>query len=86
MQIIRSDNGFEFFQTECTEVFSSLGIIHQRSCVHTPQQNRGDERKQKHLLGVARALKFQSHVLVEFWGECVSAACYIINQLPSILA
>ncbi|XP_039045779.1 uncharacterized protein LOC120185691 [Hibiscus syriacus] len=83
IKFIRSDNGSEFFASECSSFFSSLGIIHQSSCVHTPQQNGIVERKHKHLLEVARALKFHSQVPVKFWGECVNTTCYIINRLPS---
>ncbi|XP_039067901.1 uncharacterized protein LOC120213937 [Hibiscus syriacus] len=39
VKYVRSDNGGEFFSDNCSELFSSLGIVHQSSCVHTPQQN-----------------------------------------------
>ncbi|GJS92029.1 ribonuclease H-like domain-containing protein, partial [Tanacetum coccineum] len=40
----KSDNGTEFMDSKMSNMFSDLGIIHQTSCAHTPQQNRIDER------------------------------------------
>ncbi|KAL4346996.1 hypothetical protein GQ457_17G018750 [Hibiscus cannabinus] len=83
VKTVRSDNGTEFFNSACSDFFKSHGIVHQSSCVSTPQQNGVAERKHRHLLEIARALRFNSHVPVKFWGECVTTACYIINRLPS---
>ncbi|KAL4347752.1 hypothetical protein GQ457_17G011290 [Hibiscus cannabinus] len=82
-KIIRSDNGTEFFNSACSTLFTTLGLVHQSSCVHTPQQNGVVERKHRHLLEVARALRFQSNVPIKFWGECILDACFLINRLPS---
>nr|XP_009795207.1 PREDICTED: uncharacterized protein LOC104241936 [Nicotiana sylvestris] len=80
---IRSDNGLEFTSGEATKLFQSKGIIHQRTCPYTPQQNGVVERKHKYLLETARALLFQSKLPLRYWGECVLCATYIINRLSS---
>ncbi|KAJ4961187.1 hypothetical protein NE237_021097 [Protea cynaroides] len=82
VKIIRSDNGTEFLSSSIQNLLHSLGILHQRTCVYTPQQNGVVERKHRHLLQVARSFRFQANLPLHFWGECVLTACYIINCLP----
>ncbi|KAL0308794.1 UNVERIFIED_CONTAM: Retrovirus-related Pol polyprotein from transposon RE2 [Sesamum radiatum] len=81
--IIDTDNGSEFVNANCHDLFQSLGILHQRSCPHTPQQNGVVERKHQHLLNIARALLHQASLPRFFWGECILTAAYLVNRLPS---
>lgn len=81
VKIVRSDNGTKF--TCMTQYFLDHGIIFQTSCVGTLQQNGRVERKHQHILNVGRALRFQGNLPIDFWGECVLIAGYLINRTPS---
>lgn len=61
------------------------GILHQSSCPDTPPQNGVAERKNRHLLEVARALLFHMKVPKQFWADAVSIACFLINRMPSFV-
>lgn len=80
IKIIRSDNGMEF---NMPDYYAFLGVLHQTSCVETPQQNSIVERKHRHLVNVTRALLFQSHLAKSFWSFAVSHSVHIIKRLPS---
>ena len=64
---VRTYNGLEFINIEATIFFKTKGIVHQKTCPYTPQQNGVVERKHKHLLETARALLFQSKLPVKYW-------------------
>ncbi|XP_052625897.1 uncharacterized protein LOC128132928 [Lactuca sativa] len=80
---IRSDNGTEYFNQVMSPFLTTKGIIHESSCIATPQQNGIAERKNHHLLEITRALLFEKKVPKFYWGEAVCTAAYLINRLPS---
>ncbi|XP_060183246.1 uncharacterized protein LOC132613224 [Lycium barbarum] len=83
VKFIRSDNGTKFINSLCYTLFKSIGIVHQTSGAYSPQQNGGAKRKHKHILEVCRAIRFQGHIPIKYWGHCVLAAVYLINRMPS---
>lgn len=82
-KVIQTNNGNKFANNQYVVFFSNKGIIHQTTCPYTPHQNGIVERKHRHLLEVARALKIQSSLTDIYWGDCVLTSCYIINRLPT---
>ncbi|RDX67605.1 hypothetical protein CR513_53499, partial [Mucuna pruriens] len=78
-----SYNDTEFVNLEFSKFLKDNGMVHQLTCVNTPQQNGVAERKNRHLLEVARVLLFQMSVSNVYWGEVVLTATYLINRLPT---
>ena len=60
--ILRTDNGTEYFNETLNNFLLKKGMLHQSSCVNTLQQNEASERKNRHLLEIARSLLFASNV------------------------
>ncbi|WZZ44936.1 hypothetical protein YC2023_041195 [Brassica napus] len=83
IKILRSDNGGEYTSYAFKSHLDHHGILHQTSCPYTPQQNGVAERKNRHLMEVARSLMFQANVPKRFWSDAVSTAYYLINRMPT---
>jgi hypothetical protein len=65
------------------QFYASKGIIHQTSCVESPEQNGRVERKHQHLLNVGRSLLFQAKIPKMFWSYAVQHATFLINRIPT---
>lgn len=83
IKMIRTDNGMKF---NMPSYYSSLGIIHQKSYVETPQQNSTVERKHRHLLNVTRALLFHYNLPKCFRSFLVCHAAFLINRYLALLS
>ena len=72
VKTLRSDNAKEYLAVAFgfQPCLDSHGIIHQTSYSYTPQQNSVAERKNRHLLDVARCLIFHMHLPKTFLGPC----------------
>jgi len=57
-----SDNGREYVNQNLSKFLQENGVVHELTCVDTPQQNGVAERKNRYLLEVTRALLFQTSV------------------------
>lgn len=67
---ISADNGLEFYNQNFNKMVKDHGILHERSCSYTPQQNGIIERKHRHLIEVAQGLPIQARIPIHF-GENV---------------
>ncbi|WZZ60344.1 hypothetical protein YC2023_060451 [Brassica napus] len=83
VKVLRSDNGGEYISNAFKSHLAKHGIVHQTSCPYTPQQNGVAERKNRHLMEVARSMMFHANVPKRFWSDGVQTACYLINRVPT---
>ena len=74
VQNLRSDNAKEYMSDQFQSFMLQNDILHQTSCVDTPR-NGVAERKNRHLLEIARALLFQMHV-PKLFSTNFSYACF----------
>jgi len=85
VKVLRTDNGTEYVNNEFESFLSAQGILHQTTCLDTPPQNGVAERKNRHILEVARSLMYTMNVPKFLWSEAVMTAVYLINRTPSRL-
>lgn len=83
IKVLRSDSGGEYMSIAFYEFLKQKGILSQRSCPYTPQQNGVAERKIRHLLDVTRTLLLESSVPSTFWVKALSTAVNLVNRMPS---
>ncbi|KAL2247809.1 UNVERIFIED_CONTAM: hypothetical protein Sindi_2633200 [Sesamum indicum] len=80
---IRSDNDTEFTNKQRQDLLQNRGMLHQRTCVYSPQQNGIVERKHQHLLQVARSIMFYAKLPKKFGVESLLTSTYLINRMPT---
>lgn len=56
---IRTDNALKFQDANFQQFYNENRIIHQTTCLYTPQQNVRVERRHKYILEIARSIKIQ---------------------------
>ena len=82
-RILRTDNGREYVNSDFHQFITSKGLIHQTSCLDTPQQNGVAEKKNRTLLEMTHAIMLESHVPTYLWPEAIATANYLTNRLPT---
>ncbi|CAN1239948.1 Retrovirus-related Pol polyprotein from transposon TNT 1-94, partial [Linum grandiflorum] len=80
---LQSDPGGEYNSNDLRAFYQSHGILYQQSCLGVSEQNGVVERKNRHVLELARAILLQTNVPSTFWPEVVSTVTYLINRQPS---
>ncbi|CAL2228235.1 unnamed protein product [Prunus armeniaca] len=81
IKIFQSDGGGEFVNTAMRDFLAKHGILHYKSCPHTPQQNGLAERKHRHLVDTALTLLSTTSMPLKFWFHAISTANFLINRM-----
>lgn len=83
IKCLRSDNGGEYTSLQFEQFLTSAGIIHEKTCAKTPQQNGVAERMNRSLVETVRTMLHDAQLPKVFWAEALSTAVYIRNVSPT---
>ena len=82
IKFYRSNGCGEFVNNRFKLLFQQSGIVHQLSCLYTPEQNWCAERKHRHLVETGLSLLFYASIPLTYWPDAFSTTVYLINGLP----
>lgn len=83
VSVLCSDNAKEYFSEPFLIFMNENGMLHQSSCILTPQQNGVAEHKNLPLMKVSWALLFAMKVSKLFLANAILTAAYLINRMSS---
>ena len=78
---LRTDNGGEYMSLSMKEVLDSMGIWHEQSAAHTPEQNGMAERLNRTLMERTRTYLSESGLPPSLWGHALYHANHIRNSV-----
>jgi hypothetical protein len=85
IKCLRSDGGGELFSNELNEYLKKHGIQKKYSCRYSTHQNGIAERKNMHIIKIARAMLNEKNLPNYFWAKAVATTICIMNQTPIVV-
>ena len=85
IKCLRTDRGGEYNSTEFKEFCKEHGIKRQVTTAYTPQQNGVDERKNRTIMNMLRAVLSEKEVPKSFWPDGVQWANHVLNRSPTTI-
>jgi len=79
---LRSENGGEYVSQQFKDFCAAEGIKWELMTHHNPQQNGVAERKNRSIVGAARAMLNDQSLPLYLWAEACSTAVYLQNRSP----
>jgi hypothetical protein len=79
IKCLRFDERGEYFSNEFNEYLKEHGIQKKYSCSYSTQHNGVDERKNKHIAEITRAMLNEKNLSNYFWVEAITIIVYIMN-------
>ena len=80
VRCLRSNDDKKYFSDAFTTYLQQEGIRREFTCWHTPQQNGVAERKNWHILEVARAMMNEKHRPKSCWAKAANTTVYLMNR------
>jgi hypothetical protein len=82
IRVLRSDNGGEYTSKEFMEFCAGEGIRRELTVPYNPQQNGVAERKNRAIVGAARAMLHDQGLPLFLWAEAFYTVVYLHNRSP----
>jgi hypothetical protein len=82
IRVLRSDNGGEYTSKEFMDFCAGEGIRRELTVPYNPQQNGVAERKNRAIVGAARAMLHDQGLPLFLWAEACYTAVYLQNRSP----
>eukprot|EP00253_Pinus_taeda_P032374 PITA_32374 len=79
---LRSDNGGEYTLGEFVDYCAKAGIRREFTVPYNPQQNGVAERKNRSIIGAAKAMLHDQGLPLFLWAEACNTAVYLQNRSP----
>eukprot|EP00253_Pinus_taeda_P027998 PITA_27998 len=82
IKALRIDNGGEYVSQQFKEFCASEGIKREFTAPHNPQQNGVTERKNRCIMGAARAMLHDQGLPLHLWDEACNTTVHLQNRSP----
>ena len=79
---LRSDNGGEYTLGEFVDYCAEAGIRREFTVPYNPQQNGVAERKNRSIIGAAKAMLHDQGLPLFLWAEACNTVVYLQNRSP----
>ena len=83
LRVLRTDRSGEFTLVEFAAYCADQGVVRHHTTLYMPRQNGVVERWNQTVVGMARSMMKAKKMPVEFWGEAVTTAVFILNRAPT---
>jgi hypothetical protein len=82
IKVLRLNNGGQYTSTEFNDFYAREGIKRELTVPYNLQHNRVVERKNKAIVGAARAMLHNQGIPLFLWTEACNTAIYLQNKSP----
>jgi transposase InsO family protein len=82
IKTLRSDNGGEYTSKAFKDFCAGVGIKRELTVPYNPQQNGVAERKNRAIVGAAKAMLYDQDLPRFLWAEACNTTVYIQNKSP----
>jgi hypothetical protein len=82
IKVLRSDNGGEYTSNDFKDFCKEAGIKRELTVSYNPQQNGVAERKNRSIIGSARAMIHDQELPMFLWAEACNTTVYVHNKSP----